>query len=227
MGRNSIVINSQIYDRGEFRRTLEANMKAVRADRASAYNDPRHPGHMSAVQEMQLGYRYLNGELSPENEREIVGEWNSAVTAAEETKVSNEQPFQEMAQIVSTAEGRIALQRARLGQSLDANQRALVDRHNELEMRNNAIARKEQASKGGWSKTTRPHMIPSELHAIERITDVRERTHAIRQQRAAWRDDPQSPYNNTRHPEHKNYADAMTRLYQEEERLGAQPEDTE
>jgi hypothetical protein len=112
-------------------------------------------------------------------------------------------PHQEIAQIVSTPEGRIALQRARTGQPLDARQAAIVRRHDELETANNAQARKEQAGSGRWMKTTRPHSIPAELHAIERIADPRERTHAIRAQKAAWRDNPQSPFSDASHPEHK------------------------
>jgi hypothetical protein len=70
-------------------------------------------------------------------------------------------------------------------------------------------------------------MIPAELHAIERITDPRERVHAIRQQGAAWRDDKTSPYNVVSHLEHGTTVGAMSRLYQEEEALGRQPEDPE
>ena len=68
-------------------------------------------------------------------------------------------------------------------------QAELVSRHDELLAANNTVARKEQASKGGTFKIMRPHMVPAELDAIERITDVREKVHAIRQQKAAWRDD--------------------------------------
>ena len=61
-------------------------------------------------------------------------------------------------------------------------QAELVSRHDELLAANNTVARKEQASKGGTFRITRPHMAPAELDAIERITDVREKVHAIRQQ---------------------------------------------
>jgi len=67
--------------------------------------------------------------------------------------------------------------------------------------------------------------VSAELHAIERIQNPREQTHANRQLRAAWRDDPRSAFNDTRHPEHANYVEAMQRLYTAEAELGPQPED--
>jgi hypothetical protein len=133
----------------------------------------------------------------------------------------------EMNAIAATPEGREARQRAATGQSLAPQQAALVKRYNDLEFAHNEQARHEQHSPGGWMSTARPHRVPSELHAIERIADVRERVHAIRQQKTAWRDDPKSPFNDASHPEHKNYVEAMNRLYIAESELGPQPEDGE
>jgi hypothetical protein len=113
------------------------------------------------------------------------------------------------------------------GARLDAREKEIMRQYDQLETANNAQARREQAGAGGTFKTTRPHMIPAELHAIERIADVRERVHAIRQQRAAWRDDPKSPFNDARHPEHANHVQAMQRLYAAESELEKQPEDPE
>jgi hypothetical protein len=221
----TVTVNGTRYTRDEFRGALEINMKEMRADPKSAFNDRRHPDHAQAVSEMQLGYKFLGGELTESDEKEIVTEWHEAT---QESEVSNTlQPHQEIAQIVGTLEGRTALQRARMGQPLDARQKAIVARHNELEAANNVQAYKERAVKGGTFKTARPHSIPAELYAIERIADAREKVHAIRQQKAAWRDDRKSPFNDASHPEHKNYVEAMTRLYQAETDLGKQPEDPE
>jgi hypothetical protein len=222
----SVTIHGTTYTRAEFRAALEANMQAQRADPKSAFSDRRHPGHAAAVSDMQLGYKFLGGELTESDEKEIVTEWHEAVQESSEVTDAL-LPHQEIAQIVGTPEGRIALQRARTGQPLDARQKAIVARHDELEAANNAVARKEQAGSGGWMSTKRPHSIPAELHAIERIADVREKVHAIRQQKAAWRDDPKSPFNDAGHPEHKNHVEAMNRLYQAEADLGPQPEDGE
>jgi hypothetical protein len=221
----TVMIHGTTYSRDHFRAKLQEIVETMQSDPASAYRDRKNPNHQQTVEEISLAYKFLNNELSPQDETEIVSEWHAA---EETTEVADTLlPHQEIAQILGTPEGRIALQRSRAGQPLDARQAAIVARHNELEAANNAQAYREQASESGTFKTTRPHMIPAELHAIERITDVRERVHAIRQQRAAWRDDKASPYNDVSHPEHKNYVGAMSRLYQEEEALERQPEDPE
>jgi hypothetical protein len=67
-------------------------------------------------------------------------------------------------------------------------------------------------------------LVPAELHAIERIAVAREKIHAILQQKTAWRDDSNSPFNGASHPERKNYVEAMSRLYQAEADPGQQPE---
>jgi hypothetical protein len=218
----TLTLNGTTYTRDEFRGALEMNIKAQREDPKSPYRNARDPNHKQAVEEINLAYRWLGGELTETDEKQIVAEWHDAT---QESEVTTLQPHQEIAAIVGSPEGKIALQRARTGQPLDARQAAIVKRHDELEAANNTVARREQASKGGWMKTARPHSIPAELHAIERIADPRERTHAIRQQKAAWRDNPTSPFNDASHPEHKNYVEAMSRLYQAEEELGRQPED--
>jgi hypothetical protein len=156
----------------------------------------------------------------------ITQEGNEMAETAKSPDVDVER-VREMNRIAADREGAEALRRAATGQALDARQTAIVKQYKALEFAHNEKARHEQHSPGGWMKTTRPHSIPSELHAIERIADVRERTHAIRQQKAAWRDDPKSPFNDASHPEHKNYVEAMSRLYQAEEELGRQPEDPE
>lgn len=131
-----------------------------------------------------------------------------------------------MNEIAKTAEGRIALQRWRNGQDLDAAQSRLVDRYRHLEKEHNDAADAARPKgAGGWMPTTRPHSIPADLYRIEKIGDVRERVHAIRELKSQWRDDKASPFNDINHPEHKNYIGAMDRLYRAEAELGGQPED--
>ena len=169
----TVTVNGTTYTRAEFRGALEINMREMRADPNRPINHRRHPDHAQAVSEMALGYKFMAGELTESDEKEIVTEWHEAT---QENEVTNALLLhQEIAQILGTPEGRIALQRSKAGQPLDARQDAIVARHNELENQNNVQARKEQASKGGWMSTRRPHMVPAELHAIERIADVRER----------------------------------------------------
>jgi hypothetical protein len=218
---DGITIHGQTFTREQFKAALDA----IRADPQSAYSNARDPNHKAAIAEMNLAYKGLAGELSEGELTEIVTEWNQSLE--ETTEVATLQPFQELAEMMRDPEVRIAKQRRDAGAPLDARQKEIMARHDQLETANNAQARREQAGAGGTFKTTRPHMIPAELHAIERIADPRERVHAIRQQRAAWRDDKASPYNDVSHPEHKNYVEAMSRLYQAEADLGKQPEDPE
>lgn len=108
-------------------------------------------------------------------------------------------------------------------EGLTPRQAAQFDEYKSLESANNEQAYRERAPKTGMGKP-HPHYIPSELHAIERITDVREKVHAIRQQRAAWRNDPQSAFSNDRDPNHVHAVEWMHRLYEAESELGPQPE---
>ena len=131
----------------------------------------------------------------------------------------------EMNAIAAAPEGREARQRAATGQSLTPQQAALVKRYNELEFAHNEQARHEQHSPGGWMKTTRPQSVPNELYALERITDPREKVHAIRNLKAEMRNNPLSAFNDVKNPDHKNAVEAMNRLYIAESELGKQPED--
>jgi hypothetical protein len=66
--------------------------------------------------------------------------------------VSNPQPYQQIAELMRDPDARTALQRAKVGLPLDARQRQLVARHNELEVANNTQAYRERAIKGGTSR---------------------------------------------------------------------------
>jgi hypothetical protein len=222
----SITIAGERYTRTQFHARLREIVKTMQSDPKSAYRDSKHPDHQVVKEELTLAYRWLNGEIDQSAEKTLVGAWNETIQESEvaETEL---QPWQELAQMVKDPASKAAIDRARAGGSLTPEQRALVARHDELLALNNTQARKEQASSGGWMKTSRPHSIPAELHALERIQDPRERTHAIRQLTAEWRDNTKSPYSDAKHPEHRNYVQAMTRLYEAERELGPQPEDPE
>jgi hypothetical protein len=65
----TVTVNGTRYTRDEFRGALELNMREMRSDPISAYNDRRRLDHAQAVSEMQLGYKFLGGELTESDER--------------------------------------------------------------------------------------------------------------------------------------------------------------
>jgi hypothetical protein len=71
---NRITVHGTTYTRAEFRAALEASIKAQREDPKSAYRNARDPNHQQAVEEMNLAYRWLGGELNATDEKEIVTE---------------------------------------------------------------------------------------------------------------------------------------------------------
>ena len=159
----SITIQGTTYSRSEFRAKLQETIEAMQSDPASAYHDRRNPMHQQTVAEISLAYKFLNNELSPQDETQVIQEWQEAEAGSD--MANTLQPHQEIAQIVSSPEGKIALQRARTGQPLDAAQKQIVQRHNELEAQNNTVARREQASKGGTMSIRPPRSIGSDVQA--------------------------------------------------------------
>src|SRR5207249_1766930 len=123
----------------------------------------------AAIAEMNLAYKGLAGELSDGELTEIVTEWNQALE--ETTEVATLQPFQELAEMMRDPQVRIAKQRRDAGQPLDARQKEIMARHDQLETANNNIARKEQAGAGGTFSTKRPAFVAPELYRIEAIKD--------------------------------------------------------
>jgi hypothetical protein len=184
---DKITIHGVTYGRDQFRAKLQEIVETMQSDPASAYRDRKNPNHQQTVEEISLAYKFLNNELSPQDETAIVSEWHEATQ--ESSEVSNEQPFRQLAEMMRDPEVRIALQRAKVGQPLDAAQRQIVARHNELEAQNNQIARREQAGSGGWMSTKPPHRVPSDLYRIDKIADPREKLHAVRELRAQIRAD--------------------------------------
>lgn len=220
-----VTIQGQTYSRAEFRAALEANIKAQREDPKSAYRNASEPTHKQAVEEINLAYRWLGGELTESDEREVIQEWHEATQ--EDSQVSNPEPVQQIAEMMRDPEVRAAKQRRDAGARLDDREKEIMRQYDQLETANNIQARKEAAGAGGTFKTTRPHYVAPDLYRIEAIKDPRERVHAIRALRSQWRDDPKHPYNDVNHADHKSAVENMSRLYQEESNLGKQPEDRE
>jgi hypothetical protein len=146
--------------RAAIREVLALRIADIRADRAHPYNDARHPDHAAAVRDVQDAYRFNNYEM-PDTE---ITEMATKLTGTSTTPPSAPaEPFREIAAIVGTPEGRVALQRRATGQPLDASQKAIVARHDELEAANNSIAYRERAVKSG-THGPRPY-IPSDAMA--------------------------------------------------------------
>ena len=119
-------------------------MRAMRADPNSAYNDLRHLDHKQAVAEMALGYKFMAGELTDSDEREIVTEWQAATQ--ETSEVSNPDPYEQIAEMWKDPGVRAAKQRRDAGGRLDDRQKEIMRRYDQIEAANNAQAYRERAS---------------------------------------------------------------------------------
>jgi hypothetical protein len=154
---DAFVHQGKRYDREGFRELLRQQMDAARSDREHPYNNREHPQHQAAVADMRNAYRWLAGEMDDAEEYEIGGAVNAALQGESEVATSEKmapelQAVKEMNRIISTAEGRTALQRAGLGLPLSKEQAQLWEVYKELEDGVNTVARQEQHSKGGTMK---------------------------------------------------------------------------
>ena len=80
---------------------------------------------------------------------------------------------------------------------------------------------------GGTMKATRAHYIHPDLYRIEAIENPREKAHALRAWRSEMRDNPKSPFNDVKNPDHKNAIEWIQRTYEAEAEIGPMPEDGE
>src|SRR5258708_6114832 len=81
--------------------------------------------------------------------------------------VDGETAYKELTEVVNSKEGRIALQRHRTGQSLDARQAAIVARHDALERANNEVARAQRAvNRPPREKSSQPLFTPPRVREI-------------------------------------------------------------
>ena len=166
------------------------------------YSDPKHPDHAAAVRDVNDAYRFNAYEMPDQEITEMATKLTGASTPA--APAAPAEPFREIAQIVSTPEGRIALQRKTTGQPLDARQAAIVARHDELLAANNAQARKEQASAGGWMKVRPPRSVGSDVQAWLNNPHIEQRRQLAREFIAKVQNDPAHDY---RHPERGTLCD--------------------
>ncbi len=208
----TVTLNGTTYSRAEFRAELEVRKQAALSDPQSAYYNARDPNHPQVVEEVALANKFLGGELSAQDEHEIVGEWNEALQ--ETTDVNIMDANQELAAIAGSSEGRIARQRAQTGQPLSPQQRAIENRRIELEAQVAAQARAERPAVGGMLRGT-DKFIPQEVFAISKLPP-REQVNVARELRAKWRNDPKSAYSDPAHPDHAAHVEAMQLLYKAE-----------
>jgi hypothetical protein len=118
-------------------------------------------------------------------------------------------PYQQLAELMSKPEMRVALQRSRTGQPLDATQQKLVARHDELMLLNSQQARSERPYSGGKLGPTTKY-IPSAIRDLAKLPDV-ERANRSREMIAALRKDER--WARESHPEHAQALYEMELLY--------------
>jgi hypothetical protein len=94
---DKITIHGVTYGRDQFRAKLQEMVETMQRDSNSAYHDRRNPLHQQTVAEISLAYKFLNNELSPQDEAAIVTEWHEATQESEGNTV---EPFQELAQLM-------------------------------------------------------------------------------------------------------------------------------
>jgi hypothetical protein len=199
-------------------------MKAQCADPKSAFNDRRHPDYAAAVSDMTLAYRWLGGEISEADEKEIVTEWHQAV---QENEVSN--PFDDLSEIYRSPDYKraVELQRGRImgtPNKLDLPEnraaRAAWDKATQIERAIKAAEPKRQdrdyagnpKSPGGVMPDTSRY-ISTTARGLAKLPPL-EQAHRSRELIAGIRNDKQHPYNLPNHPAHKQAVAEVQMLYQ-------------
>jgi hypothetical protein len=201
-GDGTVTVNGTRYTRDEFRGVLEENMKAQRADPKSAYNDRRHPGHAQAVSEMALGYKFMAGELTEGDEKQIVNDWSAATQEAE---VSNPQPYQQLAEMHRDPEVRAAKQRRDAGARLDDREQAIMREYDRLETANNVIGRKEAWQREAASGRKNLNVyIPGDVMPFATNQNKAQRLQQAAEHRVKVLNNPNHPYWNASSGEHKS-----------------------
>src|ERR1700730_6455743 len=198
----------------EVRRQL---LPMVEAMIAQAKADPAAFGYTAA--DVQAAVRYTTGEfdnLSEDRMREIFPAQEEAeVTTTLINPMTSTPPidgataFREVAKIVGSPEGRIALQRRANGQPLDAAQTALIQRHDAFLAANNAQALREHPPTGGMMGRADKY-IPTAVRELAKLPPL-EQAHAAREMAAALRKDER--WTNPNHPEHAQSVHEMKLLY--------------
>jgi hypothetical protein len=159
MGRlNSVTFGGRTFTREQLREELPRLIDAARNDPKHPYRDTRHPDHAAAVSEVNLAYRWLHGEVSETDEAHIATELKEAFEPDMNDTMT---PAQELAELMKQPGTQTALQKSRTAShTLTPAEKRIVERHNELEAANNAIADSERRVFS--SKPSRGLYIPSD-----------------------------------------------------------------
>ena len=157
-----------------------------------------------AVAEVNAAYRFRGGEMPQQEIAEMVTKLTGG--AAQEATAA---PYQQLAELMSKPEMRIALQRNRTGQTLDEKQQGLIARHDELMALNSQQARSERPYSGGKLGST-TKFIPTAIRDLAKLPDV-EQANRSRELVAALRKDPR--YTDESNVEHKQAVYEMELLY--------------
>ena len=101
--------------RAKINKVLELRIQEIRADPTHPYNNRNDAGHAAAVAEMNAAYRFRGGEMPQQEIAEMVTKLTGGGAQAAPAA-----PYQQIAELMSKPEMRVALQRSRTGQPLDA-----------------------------------------------------------------------------------------------------------
>lgn len=217
-----ITIHGTSYTRAEFRAKLQEIVEAMQSDPASAYRDRKNPDHQQTVEEVALAYKFLNNELSPQDETEIVQEWHAA---EEVTEVAN--PFDELRELYHDQTYLRAKEilreiggRAKLNQPEFSRERAALAREDEINRAIKAAEPKRQdrdyagnpKSPGGRMPDTSRY-ISTTTRELSKLPPV-EQAHRSRELIANIRADKSHPYNLPNDPRHKQAVAEVQMLYQ-------------
>ena len=199
-------------------------MQAQRADPNSAFNNRRDPNHASAVSDMALGYKFMAGELTQSDEKEIVTEWHEAT---QESEVAN--PYDELKEVYASADykravelqrGKIMGAASKLNLPENAAARAAWDKAEQIQRAIKAAEPVRQdrdyagnpKSPGGRMPDTGRY-ISSMARELSKLPPV-EQAHRSRELIAGIRADKSHPYNLPGDPRHKQAVAEMKLLYE-------------
>jgi hypothetical protein len=200
MGRlNSVTFGGRTFTREQLREELPRLIDAARNDPKHPYRDTRHPDHAAAVSEVNLAYRWLHGEVSETDEAHIATELKEAFEPDMNDTMT---PAQELAELMKQPGTQTALQKSRTAShTLTPAEKRIVERHNELEAANNAIADSERRVFS--SKPSRGIYIPSDALPFATNQNRTLRVQGAAEYRARVLGDKSHPYWDVRSTECK------------------------
>ena len=197
-------------------------IKAARSDPKHPYNDTRHPSHSDAVREVDAVYRWLNNEMTPQEE----GDMAKGLLSSFEKSALPEAPaaMTELSQLYASSEYKRAsllakTNSAKLNDPDHRAEKSAWNRAAELEAAVKASEPKRQdvaydgspKSPGGLMKDTSRYVASSILELSK--LPPGEQANRAREMAAAMRNDPAHPFNNGNHPLHAQAVREMSDLY--------------